>query len=133
MTDADRVLSAAAAVLAADLAADAYLVVLASDPALVDLCRAVHPGPVVAADDAVSLRGAIPTPTGRADAVVTTTAARAAVRAVRRGGVVCLPWAEVDAPSVTEVVQREVRLVSAPSLDALTRAYPDEVARCRTP
>ncbi len=132
MTEVDRVLSAAAAVLAANLSPDAVLVVLASDPSLVDLCRAVHPGPVLAADDAASLRGEILTPTGRADAVVTTAAAQRAVRAVRRGGVVCLPWAEVDAPTVTEVVQREVRLVSAPTLDALTDAYADEVARCRT-
>jgi len=136
VTDHDRVLSAAAAVLAAGLAPDAVLVVLDDEPALGALgalCAALHTGVVLTAADARALQGQITTPTGRADAIVTTRAARSAVRAVRRGGTVCLPWADVDAPSVTELVQREVRLVGTDSLQALMASYPDAAAQCLRP
>lgn len=131
MTDVDPVLSAAAAVHAAALPADAVLLVLASAPELGDLCRAIHPGSVLEAQDAREVHDVIRTATGRADAVVTTHAARSAVKAVRRGGVVCLPWTDVDAPSVTEIVQREVRLVGVESTAALQERYAHEVERCR--
>jgi len=52
-------------------------------------------------------------PTGRADGIVVRHEAAAAVRAVRRGGVVCVGSIEPHLPSVTDLVQREVRLVGA--------------------
>ena len=46
--------------------------------------------------------------------------ARTAVRSVQRGGVVCLPDSpDVAAPSITELVQRDVRLVGPSAVDAL--------------
>jgi hypothetical protein len=94
------------------LADEAHLVMLA------DLCRPVHPGPMVTGTSAKAAASLITTPTGRADAVVTLSQAREAVRAVRRGGVVCLPLLPVDAPSITELVQREVRLIGAHGIGA---------------
>ncbi|WP_182525236.1 hypothetical protein [Nocardioides dongkuii] len=51
-------------------------------------------------------------PSGRARVVVAGTDARAAVKAVRRGGHVCVGDATATMPSVTELVQREVTLVA---------------------
>jgi hypothetical protein len=48
---------------------------------------------------------------GRAPVVVAGPDVRAAVRAVRRGGHVCVGLPAVSLPSVTELVQREVTLV----------------------
>ena len=125
-----RIVSAAAAVIAARLDPHAVLLVLDSSVELAELCRAVHPGPVLAATHAREVCEQITTRTGRADAIVTTRQARAAVRAVRRGGSVCLPWADVDPPSVTELVQREVQLFSSESLVEFMAVYGDEVGRC---
>lgn len=65
-------------------------------------------------------------PTGRADVVLVGNDARQAVRSVRRGGVVCIGGAEPVLPSITEVVQREVRLVgpAAPSERVLAAIPP---------
>lgn len=126
-----RLQTAAAAVESARdggfLASGDVLLVLAAEVhlgLLSDLCREVHPGPLVSSTTARDAVGLITTPTGRADVVVTLFQAREAVRAVRRGGTVCLPLAEVDAPSVTELVQREVRLVGAHSTMPATAPAP---------
>jgi hypothetical protein len=56
------------------------------------------------------------TPTGRAEVVLSLIDGRAATKAVARGGVVCLPDRQLPMPTVTEVVQRELRLVGVHSL-----------------
>jgi D-arabinose 1-dehydrogenase-like Zn-dependent alcohol dehydrogenase len=125
-----RSLCAAAAFTAARIAPDATVLVIddATGPlSLGELLPRLHPGPVVATADAADpqarARIAEISAHGRADAAVVTYAARAAVKSVLRGGTVCLPADPVDAPSVTELVQREVRLVGARSLlDVLARA-----------
>ena len=110
----------------ASLAPDPTSVVLCLDdaagvgPTLADFVRGLHPGPVVEATSptdpkALSALAAL-SPLGRADIVVSTRDARSAVKAVRRGRWVCLPLDDVESPSVTEVVQREVTLVAARSL-----------------
>lgn len=130
--DLMRWLTAAAALPAALLAADAVVLVLAEGAVgpLAELVRLLHPGVVLvsenAADPTVRSRLAALTASGRADMVLTTEQARNAVKAVVRGGAVCLPAAPVVAPSITELVQREVRLVVAqdvrPVIERLGRA-----------
>jgi hypothetical protein len=110
----------------AALAPDSARVVLCLDeaspegPTLADFVRCVYPGPVLEAtsptDPHVVQALAGSTSLGRADIVVTTSQARAAVKAVRRGRWVCLPFAEVVAPTITELVQREVTLVAPRAL-----------------
>ena len=64
-------------------------------------------------------------PTGRADGVVVWRDAASAVRAVRRGGVVCVGAPDPRLPSITELVQREVRIVGPGGLsDRLLAALP---------
>ncbi len=110
------------ALFAADLSPlDVALVITpGSSTGLVRLARLVHPGPVLSATDPreTSVRTVLAklTLTGRADAVLSTHSARVAVRAVSRGGCVCLPDAVVDAATVTELVQRELRLVGPRNL-----------------
>lgn len=83
----------------------------------------VHPGLVLATDGSDddsrrTLREV--SPTGRAQVVVALGQARTAVRSVQRGGVVCLPDSpDVATPSITELVQRDVRLVGPSAVDAL--------------
>jgi len=88
--------------------------------------------PVVVGDSREdSVRRALATldATGRAPVVVTTGDARRAVKAVRRGGYVCLPAAAGEAPTITELVQREVTLVGPRSLArVLTALQDDELA-----
>jgi len=108
------------------LAPDSANVVLCLDeaapegPTLADFVRCVHSGPVLEAatptDPPIVQALAGMTALGRADIVVTTSQARAAVKAVRRGRWVCLPLADVTAPTITEVVQREVTLVAPRAL-----------------
>lgn len=118
-------LTAAAAFAASSTTPDQVVLALdeatgsgAADPFdLARLLGRVHPGPVLAARDAadpgVRAELARLTELGRADVIVATAQARSAVKAVRRGGTVCLPAAHVDASTVTELVQRELRLVGA--------------------
>jgi hypothetical protein len=130
-----RSITAAAALAAARVSVTS--IVLALDDAdsdtddalaLRQLARLAHAGPLLfardAADPALRQELAQLSELGRADVIVATGQARAAVKAVRRGGTVFLAAARVDAPSVTEFVQREVRLVGArdvrPFLEALT-------------
>ena len=131
-----RLLTAADAVAVACeggfLPPDGVLLVLAEDAhleTLADLCRPSHPGPVIASTTAKEAAPRISTTTGRADAIVTLHQAREAVRAVRRGGIVCLPALPVDAPTVTELVQREVRLIGARSLPPVPEALTTEESR----
>lgn len=75
----------------------------------------VVPAPVLAAPE-VRAWVAAREPTGRAQVILAGLDLRTAVRAVRRGGHVCVPTVTADdcttRPSVTEIVQREVTLVS---------------------
>ena len=101
------------------------LLVLADVPAEVvtDVVAPWVEGPVFVAADArdpeMRRRLALESATGRAPLVLTVTDARAAVRAVERGGQVCAPDARVPLPSITELVQRDVTLVSARRVDSL--------------
>ena len=137
-----------AAVQAAELVAGSTVLVLstADADAARDLVGLVHDGPALATADArdpdVRRMLADTLPTGRAPAVLALTTGRAAVRAVDRGGVVCLPDEVPEPPTVTEVVQRELTVVGAldvPSLvagigahrfaDALSRTIRSSPAR----
>ena len=79
-----------------------------------------------ARDPVMRDRLAVVSTSGRAPVVLTTTDALAAVRAVERGGHVCAPDGGTPLPSVTELVQRDVTLVSARRVDSLTvaRSWP---------
>lgn len=67
-------------------------------------------------------------PTGRAPVLVTTGDARRAVKAVRRGGQVCVSGTAAAVPSITELVQREVTLVGPRDLaPVMTRIDPPEL------
>lgn len=66
--------------------------------------------------------------TGRAPVLVTTGDARRAVKAVRRGGHVCVSGTAVALPSITELVQREVTLLAPRDLAPVTtRIDPPEL------
>lgn len=117
---ADEVLASLmtlSALVAANLpSSDVVLAITLGNPVgLGTLVKLVHPGPVLSATDPreASVKTALSqlTSTGRADAVISTHSVRDAVRAVSRGGCVCLTHAVVDSTTVTELVQREVRLV----------------------
>ncbi|WP_435742021.1 hypothetical protein [Nocardioides sp. SYSU DS0663] len=81
------------------------------------------------ADQSVRAQVAAREPSGRAPVIVAGADVRAAVRAVRRGGHVCVPAPSSGSgsiqPSVTELVQREVTLVAprrvTDVLDRMTR------------
>lgn len=117
--------SALAALAAARQEPGAALLVLADGPAdlVAQLVAPFHRGPVVVApharDPAMRNRLAVLSATGRAPLAFTVTDVRAAVRAVERGGQVCGPDDGLMLPSVTDLVQRDVRLVSARGIDAL--------------
>lgn len=64
-------------------------------------------------------------PTGRAAVIVTASDARVAVKAVRRGGHVCVGNPTVRMPSVTELVQREVTLVGPREVAGVIRRVGD--------
>lgn len=66
--------------------------------------------------------------TGRAPVLVTTGDARRAVKAVRRGGHVCVSGTAAALPSITELVQREVTLVGPRDVASVTtRIDPPEL------
>jgi hypothetical protein len=114
-----RWLAALAALATTTPASDAVLLVLeeVDADAATELVRPWHSGPVLASpdgrDEMTRSHLAELSATGRAQTVLTLHEARTAVRAVQRGGQVCLPDVVVDAPSVTELVQRDVKLVGA--------------------
>lgn len=118
-----RAVTAAAAFASSGASDDAVVLVVADQPTLGRLIRTIHPGTVIetdsTADAAVRAQLKDLTPTGRPDVVVTDRQGRAAVKAVVRGGSVALPWAAVDAPTVTELVQREVTLVGPKAVQDL--------------
>jgi hypothetical protein len=80
-------------------------------------------GPVVVGADVrdpeMRRRLATVSPTGRAPMVLAVDDLRTAVRAVERGGQVCGPDGGVSLPSVTELVQRDVTMVSARGIETL--------------
>ena len=131
-----RAVTAAAAFVSSDTPANAVILVLSEQPTLARLIRTIHAGSVLestssADPDARAVLQEL-TPTGRPDVVVTDRQARAAVKAVVRGGVVALPFAEVDAPSVTELVQREVTLVGPKAVQDLVNrvGHRTEIEAC---
>jgi hypothetical protein len=105
----------AAAALAEAPATSTVLVVGDEDGPLATLVRALVPTRVLVSPDpfAATTKAALGDlePSGRAPVVVAGTDARAAVKAVRRGGHVCVGLPDARMPSVTELVQREVTLV----------------------
>lgn len=121
-------LLASAAFVASARRGDAIVLAVGSagPVSLPALVRLVHGGEVIAAAGAgePAARAVLAdlSPTGRADVVVSCGDIRAAVRAVSRGGVVCLPGASGSGPSITELVQREVRLVGPRRLGDLVAA-----------
>jgi threonine dehydrogenase-like Zn-dependent dehydrogenase len=125
-----------ASVDAAQIDDDQVIVVVGhdDDDALVRLLRLVHGGDVLAGTDlkAPELRSVLSAsrPSGRADVVATLGSARDAVRAVARGGTVCLTGTTASDATVTEVVQREVRLVGPKDLrSVIDRAGRQSVER----
>jgi hypothetical protein len=120
-----RWLGALAALATTSPAPDSVLLVLedVDADAAAELVRPWHAGPVLASRDGRDAeardRLTALSPTGRAQTVLTLHDARTAVRSVERGGHVCLPDIGVGAPSVTELVQRDVKLVAARRIDDL--------------
>ena len=122
-----RSLTACAAFAVASVDPSAAVLVLdeaSNDPMSIKaLLRSIHPGFVVATSDPADAgaRKALAQVSshGRADVVVASHLARAAVKAVVRGGIVCLPADAVEGPTVTELVQREVQLIGARSIQDL--------------
>jgi hypothetical protein len=122
-----RSLTACAAFVVAGVDPSAVVLVLdetSSDSMSIQaLLRSIHPGFVVATSDPADAgaRKALAQVSshGRADVVVASHLARAAVKAVVRGGIVCLPADTVEGLTVTELVQREVQLVGARSIQDL--------------
>ncbi|WP_341241193.1 hypothetical protein [uncultured Nocardioides sp.] len=115
---AEEMLEAVTAVAALVEAPPVGTVVVAApaDSSLAVLVRAVSPSRVLFAadlrDEALRADLGRLESSGRARVVVASGDVRAAVRAVRRGGHVCVGGSVLHAPSVTELVQREVSLVA---------------------
>jgi hypothetical protein len=122
---------AVSAFMSATVNDDAIVVaaVTSGDETLVDLLRLVHWGSVFAANDlrdaALKKQLLALTRTGRADVIVSLDGGRDAVMAVKRGGTVCLPEAVLNMPTITELAQREVRMVGPRDMAALV----DKVGR----
>lgn len=91
---------------------------------LAALVRLLRPDSVVVSGDpgATDVRMALAEldPTGRAPLVIATADVRRAVKAVRRGGHVCVPGVAGELPTTTELVQREVTLLGPRSLSRVT-------------
>lgn len=123
---ADALLAVAA--LGAAPAAPAVLVVADPQGPTAVLARALAAGRVVVASEPAAARDELAgEPTGRAAVVLAGTDARAAVRAVRRGGHVCVADPAATRPSVTELVQREVTLVAPQDVAALAARIDNEL------
>lgn len=122
-------LTAMSAVIAAKLTPQSTVLVLSplGHEVIARIVGFIHAGPILSAaeagDQQVRRRLADLTVTGRADAVVALRDGREAVKAVVRGGTVCLPDSPLRCPSIAELVQREVRLVGPQDLkDSIRRA-----------
>ncbi|GGO71481.1 hypothetical protein [Nocardioides deserti] len=122
-------------------AARTTLVVGHEGSATLVLARLLVDGTVLAApsvtDPDLKAQVAAREASGRASVVVAADDVRSAVRAVRRGGHVCVPGPAADLPSVTELVQREVTLLAPQQvtsvLERLTEAdWAAAVAAART-
>ncbi|WP_191278635.1 hypothetical protein [Nocardioides flavus (ex Wang et al. 2016)] len=105
---------------------DVVLVLSESDPADVKaLVHLWHSGVVHVSPDGrdTETRAALraDSRTGRAQVVLALKDARSAVKSVQRGGTVCLPAADVDAPTITELVQRDVRLVGPSDITSIAK------------
>lgn len=110
------------AVAALDAAPTTPTVLVLADPrgATAVLARTLSAARVVVATEPVEARDELAgEPSGRAAVVVAGPDVRAAVRAVRRGGHVCVGGLAETLPSVTELVQREVTLVTPQDVAAL--------------
>lgn len=105
----------AVAALAEVPAAETVLVVAAEESPLALLARSIVVARLVTATDlhSAELRAELAQvePSGRAGVVVAGLDVREAVKAVRRGGFVCIADDTSQLPTVTELVQREVTLV----------------------
>lgn len=122
---AKQALMVADAVRCAEPAEEHAVLVLGEEAAAAAaaLVRLMRSGAVLTARDArdPEVRAALGAirPVGRADVVACYLDDRAAVRGVARGGDVCVVLEGPATTSVTELVQREVRLVGPRSLTAL--------------
>ncbi len=123
-------LAAASAFLEAP-AASTVLVVDQEDGPLALLVRALCQTHVLVGPDpfAASVKAELADlePTGRAAVIVAGADARAAVKAVRRGGHVCVGDPGALMPTVTELVQREVTLVGPRTVAELVRRLDGDV------
>ena len=107
------------------------LVVDQEDGPLAILVRALGPARVLVCPDpydpGLKAQLAGLESTGRAAVIVAGSDARAAVKAVRRGGHVCVGDPGGRMPSVTELEQREVTLVGPRAVTGLIRRVGDPV------
>lgn len=116
-TAAVGLLSALSAFLTAEVAIKSVVLAVAAkgQESIGDLLGIVHLGPVLVASDSkdatVKYQLKELSEVGRADVVVSLLSGRDGVLAVKRGGILCLGGACDDMPSVTELAQREVRVV----------------------
>lgn len=122
---------AAASAFAEAPAASTVLVVDEQDGPLAILVRGLGSARVIVGADPfdadLKARLAELEPTGRAAVVVAASDARAAVKAVRRGGYVCVGDPAARMPSVTELVQREVSLLGPRAVAGTIRRLGDSV------
>ena len=129
LVDALGAALAGAAALVEAPAASTVLVVDEQHGPLAILVRAIGPARVLVSPDPFDLetKSALAEiePSGRAPVVVAGPDARAAVKAVRRGGHVCVGDPGVRMPSVTELVQREITLVGPRDIAAVVRRVGD--------
>ncbi|MDN4160191.1 hypothetical protein [Nocardioides abyssi] len=111
-------------------AARTTLVVGHEGSATLVLARLLVDGAVLAApsltDPALKAQVAAREASGRAAVVVAGDDVRSAVRAVRRGGHVCVPGQGAEMPSVTELVQREVTLLAPQDVSRVLERLTDE-------
>ena len=120
---------ALSAFLSAGVHADDVVLAIAnkSDTALSDLLTLAHSGTVLCSSDPwelpVKKQLAASSNFARADVVVTLLSARDGVLAVRRGGTVCVGDVANDMPSVTELAQREVRMVGPRDLSSVVKQF----------
>lgn len=128
--DAERALTALLAVsaLAETEERGTVLVAEPAGSALAGLVQRLSDGRTVVVGDPASpdVRNTLAEldPTGRAEVVVTVGDTRRAVKAVRRGGTVCVSGASGAQPTITELVQREVTLTGPRSLARVLDALP---------
>jgi hypothetical protein len=123
---------ALSAFLAADVPSEAIVLAVApaGDTLLRDFLTLAHSGSVLLTGDPWSPLAkeqlADSSAFGRADVVVSLLSGRDGVLAVRRGGTVCLGDASVAMPSVTELAQREVRIVGPQDLAVGVKRFGSE-------